>query len=70
LVGRPSVAHDEYEYDPDCDREMVEEVHETPQTTFLAVFLNYAENVHQHDDDQRDPAQDCAVRPIIEWRID
>lgn len=49
---------------------MVDEVEIRPESAFLALFFDEAEEVEEEDDDQRDPAQDGAVGAIVKWRVD
>ena len=70
MVGGPGVTDDEDQDYPKCYGEVVKEIHVAPQAAFLAVFLYDAEDVKQHDYYQRYPAQDCAVRAIVEGRVD
>lgn len=48
---------------------MVGEVHERPSGPFLAGLLDDTEDVKEDGDDEGDPAEDCAVRAIVEGRI-
>lgn len=69
MIGGPSIAYDEHQYHPKCDGQMIEEIHEAPKTAFLAIFFDDAEDVHECDDDESNPAEDGAMRAVVEGRV-